>query len=349
MSNYTLVPSYVGSKASYIAKIKACFDPTATKYVEPFVGAGAVYFSNYNGKYEKEWINDANVNIAIMYKALADKETRDEVIENILAIRKDNDEAIARAQFDDAKKNMTTDKINYISKYRYPMIAANTYRILSQSFNCAGKNYSTRRSNEKYQREVKRNLKNAMERLATEPKITNKDGIKIIKKKKHQPEIQFLIDPPYVGLYRNSSKLYLKEMAGLYKHIQMAEALNDSKAAVVLCGYRSQYDDVPTVYDALLTGEEWHCFKIADTYKHCEVVKPGEVKKKACEFIWTNRVPKNAGLYISLHDYKEKITIDEYWERIKNSCSNGDVPKNHIVEYESTYEAIYGKKLLEDN
>lgn len=208
------------------------------------------------------------------------------------------------------------------------------------------KSYSKQKSNAKYKIEVKRNLMNAVDRLKEHPKIYNADGIEMIKKVKNQSETQLFVDWPYVGLYRSSSKLYQTEMAGLYDHIRGAEALADSKAAVVMCDYRSQYKGVPTIYDAIL-GDDWHCFKLADTYKHAEVVKRGEHKKHAQEYVWTNRIPEYAERYLLLEDYKEKITIDEYWEKIRYSCENQLIPDKHIAEYCATYESLYdGKKLF---
>ena len=46
-------------------------------------------------------------------------------------------------------------------------------------------------------------------------------------------------------------------------------------------------------------------------------------------------------------EYKEKITIDEYWEKIRYSCENQLIPEKHIAEYCATYESLYdGEKLF---
>lgn len=348
MSNYNCLNGYVGSKAPYVSKIKALFDPNCTKYLEPFAGGAAIYFSNYNGKYEKEGLNEKDPNIALLYMALADDETREEVINAILTIEKPNDAYIANEQFNNAKKKMLNRhiKVTDVPKERRAELCKNIFLVYSQSFNCAGQSYSEQKSNEKYRLEVKRNVMNAVERLKQSPVIFNVDGIRLIEKNKHQREIQMFVDWPYVGLYRNSSKLYNTEMAELYDHIRGAYAIADSKSAVVMCDYRSQYKGVPTIYDAIL-GDEWHCFKLADTYKNCQVVELGQHKSRAQEFVWTNRVPKNAELYMSMKDHKEKITMEEYWDRIRYACENKLIPKKHIAEYKSTYSKLYdGKKLL---
>jgi hypothetical protein len=197
---------------------------------------------------------------------------------------------------------------------------------------------------------VRRNLRNAMERLTmSDTRITAWDGIDVMKHVKDRPEAQIMCDWPYVGIYRNESKLYKNEMASLYMHIKGADVLKECKAAVVMCGYRSPREDIPTIYDAILTGEEWHCFKLADTYCKPKVVKPGEKKDKAFEYVWTNRMPKNAGLYLSMQDYKEKLSFDEYWERIRKAYADGKLEKKEIREYEHAYSSYFeGKKLFPD-
>lgn len=357
MSTYNLLNGYVGSKTPYISKIKALFDETCTIYIEPYCGGAGVYFSNYNGKYKREWLNDKNVDIAVLYKSLTDTATSEATIKALLEIEKPADLETAQAQFQKARKGMIhrsagsaiylNDKYKPFSDDNMIEIARNTFLAYSQSFNCSADSYSHKKTDEKYRNEVKRNLKNVMERLNTKPRITSYDGLKIIKKYSQSPEVQFLIDWPYVGLYRRQPKLYQTEMSELYAHVTGALALSDSKAAVVMCGYRSPKEGIPTIYDAILTGEEWRCFKIADTPSQCMVVKAGEKKATATEYVWTNRVPKYAGLYISLQDYKERITLEEYWERIQDAGKNGLLSPDEIIEYEYTYKTSCGKGLFD--
>lgn len=357
MSTYSLLNGYVGSKTPYISKIKALFDASCTKYIEPYCGGAGVYFSNYNGKYEREWLNDRNVDIAILYKSLTEAETSENTIKALLDIEKPEDLKTAQAQFQKAKEGMFRrsagteiffkDAHKDFRNDELIEFARNTFLAYSQSFNCSAGSYSKNKSNEKYRNEVRRNLKNVMERLKTKPYITSCDGLKIIKMFSRKPEVQFLIDWPYVGLYRRQPKLYQTEMSDLYSHMIGAIAIRHSKAAVVMCGYRSPREEIPTIYDAVLTGEEWHCFKIADTPSQCMVVKAGEKKATATEYVWTNRVPEYAGLYISLHDYKEKITFKEYWERIRDAGKNGLLPPDEILEYEYTYRTFCRKGLFD--
>ena len=345
MSTYTLLNGYVGSKAPYVSKIKALFDKRCKKYVEPFCGGAAMFFSNHNSRYEKEWINDANPNIACLYKALVDEETRDSTVAMLLEILKPDDKEVAMKQFNETSKKMLKTNPNHIPVEKRGEIARNAFLCYSQSFNCSSKSYSSQKTNQKYKYETKRNLLNALERLKTQPRVTHKDGIDVILEVKDDSETQLYVDWPYVGLYRNESKLYVSEMASLYAHIEGAIALRDSKAAVVMSDYRAR-EGIPTIYDAIFTGKEWHCYKEADTYKHCIVVENGEHKQRASEYVWTNRVPENAGLYISLHDYKEKITFKDYWDKIIEAAVEGRLVADEILEYEYTYNKLFQGKPL---
>ena len=349
MSTYTLLNGYVGSKASYVSKITSLFDSTCFKYCEPFVGGGAIYFSFPNGRYKKEWINDADANISNLYAVLANPKTCEATVNELIKIEKSNNEEVARALFDESKKKLMNSSYmpSDMDAERRIEWAKNTYRAYSQSFNCSAKNYSKQKNGEKYSYEIRRNVKNAVERLKSKPIVTCKKGVEVIKKVAKQSGVQLFIDSPYVGLYRNDSSLYRTEMASLYEHIEMARALKDSKAAVVMCGYRSNIEGVPTIYDAIL-GDEWMCLKLSDTVKNCMVVKAGEKKQKATEYVWTNRIPpKRAKLSLSMMDYKEKMSEDEYWEKIRKACLEQRVPEKHIAEYCDCYRRLYGKELIE--
>lgn len=352
MSHFNLLNGYIGNKAPYVSKLRALCDPTCTQYVEPYAGGAAVYFSHYNGKYKNEWINEINPNVALLYMALSEDDTRDATMEAILSLEKKDDKEIAKEQFMKAKGKLmnNVEQLWSLPKEEWPDKAKNIFHTYSQSFNCGAKSYSKQKSNNKYKKETKRNLINAVERLKTHPRITIMDGIEVIKEVKRKKEVQLFVDWPYVGLYREESKLYINEMSGLMAHITGAMELKDSKAAVVMCDYRSQYEGVPTIYDAIFTGDEWHCYKLADTYKHCEVVELGQQKKKAQEYVWTNRVPQNAELYLSMVDYKETLTMSEYWERIRLASVNRKVPEAHILEYATTYSKLYdGKSLFDES
>lgn len=354
MACCTLFGGYTGSKASSVSPITGFFDRNCTKYIEPFVGGGSIFFSMPNGRYEKECINDYDPAVAFIYKALSDTEYRQASINAILSVEKNDNKEIANASFVESLKNVErvvhsrTKKLSefgYTKEYVVSMVA-DIYRIYSQSFNCGGCSYSKQKESYKYKQETKRRLDCSMERLSKENlHVWNINALDIIRKFKDKAEIQFYIDWPYVGLYRRCDDLYRTELVSLYEHIQYAEELKDAKSAVVFSDYRCSQDGVPTIYDAIL-GDEWHCYKIGDPYNYCEVVEKGQERKKAAEFIWTNRVPETAGLYCLLEDYKEKLTLDEYWERIRTAGLKMKLEAKHMEEYNRAYSALNENKEL---
>ena len=356
MSTYTLFNGYIGAKARYTNKIKGLFDHRCTQYSEPFSGGASIFFSMPYGKYKAEILNERNPNIANLYDLLADKGSCDKVVEGILAIKKP-DEEVARKQFAEARKKMFPkgvrwDRVKEMNLDDRIKTAISTYLVFSQSYHCNGVNFSRLKNNEKYCNETRRNLLNAVERFqgSQNLRIEGLDGIEMIKCVGDREQMQLYVDPPYVGMYRSCSKLYFNEMAELKNHIALATELAKCKCAVVLSGYRSQIDGVPTVYDAYL-GEEWRCFKLAETYNNCAIVRKGQRRKRVQEYVWTNRVPDEAGRYFLMDDYKEKMSVDEYWNRIRIAIRKGVLDQNNALEleYETTYRELYGTVLIESH
>lgn len=357
MSYYKLIGRYVGNKSAYIRKIKAFFDKKCTMYIEPYAGGLGIFFCLYNNKYRKEHINDKNSSIIFLYKALASKRYRQCATEAILNTEKDDIRAIAEKAFKESRENikvMDEEHVKRLDNNVYTneevmKTVQDIYRVYTQSFNACGNSYSSRRSQQQYKLETERSLKNAMERICKDNlEITNTDAADIIKANADREEVQFYLDPPYVGMYRRSQNIYTKEMADLLSHIKMAETIKNASAAIVLSGYRSELENVPTIYDAIL-GDDWHCFKIGEPYNNCRIVRKGEKKNRVAEYIWTNRIPPNADIYCSLKDYREKLTISEYWKKIKMAGEMFGLPSRHMKEYNDTYKSLYeGKELFTD-
>ena len=351
MCTFNIINGGIGAKASMFRKITAFFDETCIQYMEPFVGGGGIFFGMYNKKYELEWINDANSELAFLYKAFASEKHGDSVVNELMKVEKSNNKIIAQAQFNEALEKMrmiSNDLFKDIDKMETADVidvCRYIYILYTQSFNSNAKTYSSQKSEKKYERHSKRNLQNAYERIKKKGLIiTNYNALKLIPKFKNRPDIQMYLDPPYVGLYRKERKLYAKEMADLISHIELAELINDAKCAIVLSGYRNPDNTMPTIYDALL-GKDWHCYKIKTAPNNCEVIKKGVKRKYVDEYIWTNRVPENAKFHVSMTDYKENLTIDDYWQKVAKSCKEGRNHDKDSKEYRLTYQQLYGKEL----
>ncbi len=343
MSDYNLFNGYPGSKAPFSLNVSAFFNKDATIYVEPFVGGGGMFLSVPNGKFENVVINDKNYGIALLYKCLADDTRRDAALKALLSIERSPNKEMGREIWAQAKKEYIYD-VRLAKKEDYVKNCVNAFTVYSQSFNSAGTSYSHHKSPEKYKIETKRNLLNVVETLKMRKNLTirSTDALDVIEDYADNPKAQLMLDPPYVGLYSSSRDNYLVKMVRLKEHIEMLLCLEDCKASVVLCGYRPPIEGVPCIYDAMLSKKEgWHCFKVKDTVKKSEVVKPGTKKQLAFEYVWTNHVPENVGLYVSLYDYKEDITMDEYWERILKAYKNGLITPKDMLEYYHTYTWYY--------
>lgn len=345
MSECTLIRTGVGNKASLYSITKCMLDRSCESYYELFAGALGIFFSMYNGMYKEEHINDISIDLASLYYALVNDSTTDRTMEGILAIEKLDDREEAQGQFNAAVKRLRGTgpiELSLLNDDEIVGMAVNTYLAYSQSFNGSTKGYSASKSNEEYRAEVRQNVNNAMERLRSKPTVTCMDSLNILKDKSitDNSRNQLILDPPYCGLYRYSERDYLSEMAEIESHIRLAECIKDAKAAVILCGYRSPNAEIPTIYDAVL-GDEYRCYMVADTETKCEIITRGSRKKKAKEFIWTNREPSSmAWHYISNKDYRENITLDEYWYRINSLCEDGVIQGKAFMKYLRAYRAL---------
>ena len=89
------------------------------------------------------------------------------------------------------------------------------------------------------------------------------------------PHVLLYVDPPYLGAARAPGSRYHQEMRGGPEHRELAAALADCRAAVVLSGYRSP------LYNALYAG--WH------TYERRTTTGNAVGDKSRIEVVWSNR------------------------------------------------------------
>ncbi|MFZ4206805.1 DNA adenine methylase [Streptomyces griseoincarnatus] len=88
-------------------------------------------------------------------------------------------------------------------------------------------------------------------------------------------DVLLYVDPPYLGTTRSHRNRYGEEMRGEREHRDLAAALNDCRAAVVLSGYHSP------LYDELYT--DWHQYAQQTTTGNAA----GE--RARVEVLWSNR------------------------------------------------------------
>jgi len=89
-----------------------------------------------------------------------------------------------------------------------------------------------------------------------------------------QPDVLLYVDPPYLGTTRPWSN-YRHEMKTEEEHRELAAALADCRAAVVLSGYSSP------LYDELYAG--WH------RYTQASMTGNAKTDKARTEVLWSNR------------------------------------------------------------
>jgi DNA adenine methylase len=100
-------------------------------------------------------------------------------------------------------------------------------------------------------------------------------ALDVIAKYGGHPSVLLYVDPPYLGSTRESTGRYQLDMKDEDGHRQLATALEDCSATVVLSGYHSP------LYDELYAG--WHRYEKATTTGNATT------DKGRTEVLWSNR------------------------------------------------------------
>lgn len=101
-------------------------------------------------------------------------------------------------------------------------------------------------------------------------------ALDLIAKYGRHAEVLLYVDPPYLGTTREATTRYRHEMKTPQEHQDLAAALTDCRATVVLSGYHSP------LYDDLYDG--WH------VYEQATLTGNGKGDKARVEVLWANRV-----------------------------------------------------------
>jgi len=99
-------------------------------------------------------------------------------------------------------------------------------------------------------------------------------ALDLIAKYGKQPRVLLYVDPPYLGSTRGWGRNYRHEMKTEAEHRELAAALTDCTATVVLSGYHSP------LYDELYDG--WHRYETAATTGN------GKGDRDRIEVLWSN-------------------------------------------------------------
>lgn len=118
-------------------------------------------------------------------------------------------------------------------------------------------------------------MDSAVQRLAG-VSLECQPALELIQRYGRSPNVLLYVDPPYLGSTRVSGG-YRHEMRSEDEHRELAAALRECRASVVLSGYSSP------LYDELFDG--WHTTRINTT------TGQGGARQERTEVLWSNRQP----------------------------------------------------------
>lgn len=255
---------YYGGKTAIADRIAEVLPPHK-HYVEPFAGSLAVLLAKPRLPFET--VNDLDGRLMTFWRVLRD---RPEDLEAACALTPHS-----RAEYRAAYDLNVPDEVE---------VARRVWVILTQgragSFRPTGWRFyenpdtSSRSSMPRYVRGYAERLGPAAERLMG-VQLECRPALDIIANYGEHPGVLIYADPPYLRSTR-ASRQYGVEMSSDTEHEDLAAALNECKATVVLSGYHSP------LYDALYA--DWHRVEIPAIAGNGAAGERGRT-----EVLWSNR------------------------------------------------------------
>ncbi|ANZ35301.1 DNA methyltransferase [Lentzea guizhouensis] len=259
--------AYFGGKSRLAGDIAATF-PEHTHYVEPYAGSLAVLLAKQPSVMET--VNDLDGDIVHFWKVLREQPT---ALARACALTPHSraEHAAARdrpAELDDIERARRV--WTYLTQGRAGILRNTGWRHY-----VAPSGSST--SMPKYLRGYVDRMAAAAERLA-HVSLECRPALDLIERYGRSPEVLLYVDPPYLGSARVWGNNYRHEMRTDDEHRELATALNNCAAAVVLSGYPSP------LYDELYAG--WHRTTFEAT------TGQGGTRGERTEVLWANRLPQ---------------------------------------------------------
>ena len=247
--------AYFGGKTTLAPRIAELL-PEHDHYVEPFAGGLSVLLAKQPSR--AETVNDLDGDLVNFWKVLRDQP---EELERAAMLTPHS-----RAEYD-ASKSLDGDDLER---------ARRVWVRLTQ-----GRSNSMQPHGWRYGRDISKvmathikahasRMAPAASRLAN-VSIENRDALDLIRDYGSDPNVCIYADPPYLGSTRGTN--YRIEMLEDDLHVQLADALLECKASVVLSGYAS------LLYEDLYPG--WH---------RMELKAPTALSARAAEseVLWSN-------------------------------------------------------------
>lgn len=227
---------YFGSKATLAGWIVSLL-PEHDHYIEPFAGSLAVLLAKTPSRMET--VNDLDCALMTFWRVLRD---RPEELQRACALTPHS-----RAEFEGAYSESDCDDLELARRVwiRLTQSRSGVLRHTGWRHYVAPGGSST--SMPGYLNGYRDRLAPVAERLM-QVSLECKPALEVIAAYGAQPGCLLFVDPPYLGATRG--KNYRHEMASEAEHRELAQALWDCSAAVVLSGYPSP------LYDELYEG--WH-------------------------------------------------------------------------------------------
>lgn len=259
--------AYYGGKTTLAERVVALL-PDHRHYVEPFAGSLAVLLAKRPALMET--VNDLDGHLMTFWRVLRD---RPEDLMRVCALTPHSREEHQMAyDFD------VTDELERARRVWVCLTQGrgNTLRRTGwRHFQDPGRRGPTSMSD--YLSSYVERMRHAAGRLAG-VSLEARDALDVIADYGKHAEVLIYADPPYLGTTR-SSRQYLVEMSHDAEHRDLAKALSECSATVVLSGYHSP------LYDELYAG--WHVTEF-DTYtgqgNHGE-----QRNDRRVEVLWSNR------------------------------------------------------------
>lgn len=278
MSKQSLKPpfAYYGSKVRLAEAIVATFPPHL-HYVEPFAGSLSVLLAK--SPVVHETVNDIDGDLVCFWRVLRDQSA--ELHRACAFTPHSREERAAAAEW-----------LNTPPPEREPKPDLERARLVWVALS-QGRSGVLRRTGWKFYIDPNGSLSASMpdylsgyvgrmaaltERLH-KVSLESRPALEMIRTYGQAPDVLLYVDPPYLGSVRsNNPRQYRHEMYREGDHRELAEALNECAAAVVLSGYASP------LYDELYAG--WHTTRLD------AATGQGGTWSPRSEVLWANRLPQ---------------------------------------------------------
>lgn len=255
--------AYFGGKTRLAGRIVAQF-PSHEHYVEPFGGSLAVLLAK--GRSCMETVNDLDSDLMTFWRVLRDRPTD---LARVCALTP-HSRAEHRAAYEPV-----TDELEQARRVWVQLTQGRGSIRTSTGWRHYVDPAGSGTSMPDYLQGYIGRITAAAERLAG-VSLECQPALEMVERYGRSPNVLLYVDPPYLGSSRVSGG-YVHEMRGEAEHRELAAALRDCRASVVLSGYDSP------LYAELYDG--WHVSRINT------MTGQGGTRQDRTEVLWINRAP----------------------------------------------------------